>query len=99
MRRARRGGEFRRRGRGGAPAGRAAEGRLESYLDEERRSMRLAVVNDDMPFLVDSISSAIAAHDIAVHRIIHPVIAVRAREERQARLDRPRCRQARAANR
>jgi glutamate dehydrogenase len=38
--------------------------------------MRLAVVNDDMPFLVDSISGAIAAHDIAIFRIIHPVIAV-----------------------
>jgi glutamate dehydrogenase len=50
--------------------------RLETYLDEERRSMRLAVINDDMPFLVDSISSAIAAHDIAIFRIIHPVISV-----------------------
>lgn len=50
--------------------------RMETYLDDERRSMRLAVVNDDMPFLVDSISSAIAAHDIAIFRIIHPVIAV-----------------------
>ncbi len=50
--------------------------RLETYLDEERRSMRLAVVNDDMPFLVDSISGAIAAHDIAIFRLIHPVIAV-----------------------
>ncbi|MCX8475162.1 MAG: NAD-glutamate dehydrogenase [Sphingomonas sp.] len=50
--------------------------RLETYLDEERRSMRLAVVNDDMPFLVDSIASAIAAHDIAIFRIIHPVVTV-----------------------
>jgi glutamate dehydrogenase len=49
---------------------------LETYLDEERRRMRLAVVNDDMPFLVDSISSAIAAHDIAILRVIHPVIPV-----------------------
>ena len=49
---------------------------LESIQGEESRRMRLAVVNDDMPFLVDSISGAIAAHDIAVHRIIHPVIAV-----------------------
>ncbi|MBO9621277.1 MAG: NAD-glutamate dehydrogenase [Sphingomonas sp.] len=48
--------------------------RLETYLDEERRRMRLAVVNDDMPFLVDSISGAIAARDLAIHRIIHPVI-------------------------
>ena len=50
--------------------------RLETYLDEEQRRMRLAVVNDDMPFLVDSIASAITAEDIAVHRIIHPVIQV-----------------------
>ncbi|MEI9928862.1 MAG: hypothetical protein WDN44_15760 [Sphingomonas sp.] len=38
--------------------------------------MRLAVINDDMPFLVDSISGAAAAYDIAIHRILHPVIAV-----------------------
>jgi glutamate dehydrogenase len=50
--------------------------RIETYLDEERRRMRLAVVNDDMPFLVDSISAAIAAHDLAIFRIIHPVIPV-----------------------
>jgi glutamate dehydrogenase len=49
---------------------------LESLQGEDSRRMRLAVVNDDMPFLVDSISGAIAAHDVAVHRIIHPVIAV-----------------------
>ena len=34
---------------------------LETYAEEERRRMRLAVVNDDMPFLVDSISGAVAA--------------------------------------
>jgi glutamate dehydrogenase len=50
---------------------------LETLQGEEGRRMRLAVVNDDMPFLVDSISGAIAVHDIAVHRIIHPVIAVK----------------------
>src|ERR1700754_330879 len=49
---------------------------LETYLDEERRRMRLVVINDDMPFLVDSISSAIAAHDISILRVIHPVIPV-----------------------
>jgi glutamate dehydrogenase len=49
---------------------------LETYAEEERRRMRLAVVNDDMPFLVDSISGAIAAHDVAIHRILHPIIAV-----------------------
>jgi glutamate dehydrogenase len=49
---------------------------LETYADEASRRMRLAVVNDDMPFLVDSISGAVAAHDIAIHRILHPVIPV-----------------------
>jgi glutamate dehydrogenase len=49
---------------------------LETYVDEDKRRMRLAVINDDMPFLVDSIAGAVAAHDIAIHRILHPVIAV-----------------------
>jgi glutamate dehydrogenase len=44
--------------------------------DEGRRRMRLAIVNDDMPFLVDSIAATIGAHNIAIERIIHPVIAV-----------------------
>ncbi|MFW2853255.1 NAD-glutamate dehydrogenase [Sphingomonas sp. TX0543] len=44
--------------------------------DAGARRQRLAIVNDDMPFLVDSIAAAIAAHDIAIDRIIHPVIAV-----------------------
>jgi glutamate dehydrogenase len=38
------------------------------------RRMRLAVVNDDMPFLVDSVASAIAARGIAIHRLLHPII-------------------------
>ncbi|MEO6248067.1 MAG: NAD-glutamate dehydrogenase domain-containing protein [Sphingomicrobium sp.] len=41
------------------------------------RRMRLAIVNDDMPFLVDSIAGAIAARGLAVHRLLHPVIAAR----------------------
>jgi glutamate dehydrogenase len=43
---------------------------------EGRRHMRLAIVNDDMPFLVDSIAATIAAHDIVIDRIIHPVVRV-----------------------
>jgi len=42
--------------------------------DDTRRRMRLAIVNDDMPFLVDSIAAAIAGQDIAIDRIIHPVV-------------------------
>jgi len=49
---------------------------LETYQDDDSRRMRLAVVNDDMPFLVDSIASLIGAHDIVIYRIIHPVIPV-----------------------
>jgi glutamate dehydrogenase len=41
-----------------------------------RRLMRIVIVNDDMPFLVDSIAATVAAHDLAIDRILHPVIAV-----------------------
>jgi glutamate dehydrogenase len=41
------------------------------------RRMRLGIVNDDMPFLVDSIAAAVAAHGLAVHSIIHPILSVR----------------------
>ncbi|MDE2604438.1 MAG: NAD-glutamate dehydrogenase [Burkholderiales bacterium] len=34
------------------------------------------VVNDDMPFLVDSVSLEIARHGLALHLIVHPVFAV-----------------------
>jgi glutamate dehydrogenase len=43
---------------------------------DPRRRMRLAIVNDDMPFLVDSIAATIGAHDISIDRIIHPVLGV-----------------------
>ena len=43
---------------------------------DANRRMRVAIVNDDMPFLVDSIAATIASHDIAVDRIIHPVVPV-----------------------
>ena len=39
-----------------------------------RRIMRIAIVNDDMPFLVDSIAATVASHDIATNRILHPLI-------------------------
>ncbi len=45
------------------------------------RLMRIAVVNDDMPFLVDSVSAAIAAHGIEAKRILHPIVAVRRDED------------------
>ena len=42
-----------------------------------QRALRIALINDDMPFLVDSISAAITAHGLAIHRLVHPVVAVR----------------------
>src|SRR4051812_35759703 len=39
------------------------------------RATRLAVVNDDMPFLVDSIAGAISAHGLTIRRLLHPVLS------------------------
>jgi glutamate dehydrogenase len=41
-----------------------------------RRRMRIAIVNDDMPFLVDSVANALAARHLAIHRLLHPVVCV-----------------------
>ncbi len=41
------------------------------------RLMRIAIINDDMPFLVDSIAAAITAQGLAIGRLLHPVLAVR----------------------
>src|SRR3954469_3254081 len=40
------------------------------------RRMRIAIVNDDMPFLVDSVANALAARGLIVHRLLHPVVCV-----------------------
>ena len=47
------------------------------------RLMRIAVINDDMPFLVDSVSAALAAQGVEVRRLLHPVAAVRRDEDGQ----------------
>jgi NAD-specific glutamate dehydrogenase len=38
--------------------------------------MRIGIVNDDMPFLVDSVANAIAARQLTIHRLLHPVVCV-----------------------
>ena len=51
--------------------------RLESTGGEAgRRRMRLGIINDDMPFLVDSVANAIAGRSLTVHRLLHPVVCV-----------------------
>ncbi|WP_379922924.1 NAD-glutamate dehydrogenase [Erythrobacter sp. R86502] len=42
----------------------------------ERRHLRIAIVNDDMPFLVDSVAATIASQGVAIDRLLHPVIAI-----------------------
>ncbi len=50
--------------------------RLQSMGGEAgNRRMRLALVNDDMPFLVDSVAGVIAGHGLTVHRLLHPIVA------------------------
>ncbi len=44
---------------------------------DERRIMRIALVNDDMPFLVDSVASALAAQGVTIDRLVHPIISVK----------------------
>jgi glutamate dehydrogenase len=46
-----------------------------------RRRMRIGIVNDDMPFLVDSVANAIAARQLTIHRLLHPVICVTRNED------------------
>ena len=41
-----------------------------------RRFMRIALINDDMPFLVDSVAATIAAQGLAIDRLVHPVVHV-----------------------
>lgn len=49
--------------------------RLESAGGEAgKRIMRLVIVNDDMPFLVDSVAGVIAGHGLTVHRLLHPIV-------------------------
>lgn len=42
----------------------------------QHRFMRIAIINDDMPFLVDSVASAIAAQGLSIDRLVHPVVPV-----------------------
>ncbi|MBY6219000.1 NAD-glutamate dehydrogenase [Qipengyuania aquimaris] len=45
------------------------------------RYTRIAIINDDMPFLVDSTASTIAALGISIDRLVHPVVPVERTED------------------
>jgi glutamate dehydrogenase len=40
------------------------------------RRMSLVIVNDDMPFLVDSVTQLITARGLTIHHLIHPILKV-----------------------
>jgi glutamate dehydrogenase len=42
----------------------------------ERRHLRIAIINDDMPFLVDSVAATIAALGVGIDLLLHPVVPV-----------------------
>jgi glutamate dehydrogenase len=56
-----------------------------------RRRMRIAIINDDMPFLVDSVANAIAARQLTIHRLLHPVVCVERDEHGELELVEPLC--------
>ena len=48
----------------------------DTVSDGERRFTRFALINDDMPFLVDSIAGVFAARGLTIDRLVHPVVPV-----------------------
>ncbi len=52
---------------------------LESFGNSSTalRRMALILVNDDMPFLVDSVTQLLIARGLAIHHLIHPIIKTR----------------------
>jgi glutamate dehydrogenase len=53
-----------------------AKVKIESFGDGSAVSRRMALilVNDDMPFLVDSVTQLISARGLAIHHLIHPIL-------------------------
>ncbi|MEY4721863.1 MAG: hypothetical protein RIQ46_1588, partial [Pseudomonadota bacterium] len=41
------------------------------------RRLRIAAINDNSPFLVDSLAAVVTAHGLAIDRLVHPVMPVR----------------------
>ncbi len=59
----------------GKRSGAGASTAIETLQNQDgRRQMRLCVVHPDMPFLVDSVASIIAARGLMVDRLLHPVV-------------------------
>ena len=51
---------------------------VDSFSDQAGRlATRIAICNDDMPFLVDSVASALVNQGLNIQRVIHPVVSVK----------------------
>ncbi len=48
-----------------------------SAPDREAPHSVVSIVTDDMPFLVDSVTALLTAHQLQVHLLVHPLIVVR----------------------
>ena len=56
---------------------------LKVESDTSERRLRIAIINDDMPFLVDSIAATLTAQGLSIDQLIHPVVGVE-RDEKGA---------------
>ncbi len=54
-------------------------GELKLRVDEtaDGELTRLEIVTDDMPFLVDTVTAALASRGLSVHLLVHPLVVVR----------------------
>ncbi|HEY2791453.1 MAG TPA: hypothetical protein VGJ28_03800, partial [Micromonosporaceae bacterium] len=55
----------------------AGELKLEISPSDDATATIIKIVTDDMPFLVDTVNSALAARGLDVHLLIHPLMVVR----------------------
>src|SRR5438270_1299508 len=60
-------------------AGQRVPGELKLQVDEspDGELTRIRIVTDDMPFLVDTVTAALASRDLSVHLLVHPLMVVR----------------------
>ncbi|WP_372915065.1 NAD-glutamate dehydrogenase [Sandarakinorhabdus sp.] len=50
---------------------------IDPLSDDGARRLRLAIIGEDRPFLVDSTAAAVTAAGVDIHRLLHPIVDVR----------------------
>ena len=66
---------------GGAPKLRVYNPRLDEHGWQSTHTV-IEIVNDDMPFLVDSVTMEVNRQGLTLHLIVHPVLTVQPRRRR-----------------